>query len=239
MADADAALAQESDRHRAQRAALAEHRDVPLGAVHIHEHGGEACDRTGAEIGQPLRIGADDAHAGLVRGLDHPPLLRLAGDRIDFAKARSHHDRDLDAMRGAILHHADGVIAGDRDDHHLGRFRQVVEALVAFVALHLRARRIDRENPALEAELVEVMHRPTADLVGIFRCADDGDGAWIKRGLETAHDFVLIKFTSSFRDAPIGAGPTTPDRGRISGSLVSLAPRNDGLKSRPASSPRT
>ena len=45
--------------------------------------------------------------------------------------------------------------------------------------LHLGARRIDRENPALEAELVEVMHRAAADLVGILRCADDGDGTRI------------------------------------------------------------
>src|SRR5258705_426448 len=87
VTDADAALAQESDRHRGQRAALAQHRDVPLGA-----------------------------------------------------------------------------------------------------------RRIDRENPALEAELVEVMHRPAADLVRIFRRTDDGDGFWIECGLKTAHDLVLAKY---------------------------------------------
>jgi hypothetical protein len=77
--------------------------------------------------------------------------------------------------------------------HHVRRFRQIVEAVVAFAALHLRARRIDRKDLALEAELVEVMHRAATDLVGIFRGADDGDGAWIKRGLETAHVFVLAK----------------------------------------------
>ena len=109
----------------------------PFGTVHIHEHGGEACNRAGAEIGKPLRIRPDDAHAGLVRGLDHPPLFRLAGDGIDLAESRRHHHRDLDAVRGAILHRADGVVAGDRDDHHFGRLRQIGQALVAFVALHL------------------------------------------------------------------------------------------------------
>ena len=104
MAHADAALTQESDRHRRQRAALAEHRDVAFRAIHIHEHGGEAGDRAGAEIGEPLRIGTDDAHAGLVRGLDHPPFLGLAGHCVDLAEARRHHDRDLDAVRGAIFH---------------------------------------------------------------------------------------------------------------------------------------
>ena len=193
VADADAALAQESDRHRRQRAALAQHRDMPLGAVHIHEHGGEAGDRAGAEIGQPLRIRPDDPHAGLVRGLDHAALLGLAGDGIDLAEARRHHHGDLDAMRGAIIHRADGVVAGDRDDHHFRRFRQIGEALVAFVALHFGARRIDREDLALEAELVEVMHRTAADLVGVFRGADDGDGAWIECGPETAHGVILLK----------------------------------------------
>src|ERR1019366_9520643 len=194
VADADAALAQEPHRHRRQRAALAQHRDVPLGPVHVHEHGGEAGDRAGAEIGQPLRIRPDDAHAGLVRGLDHLPLLRLAGDGVDFAKTRRHHHRDLDAVRGAILHRADGVVAGDRDDHHFRSFRQIGQAVVAFVTLHLGARRIDRKDPALEAELVEVMHRTAADLVGVFRRADDRDGFWIEGGLETAHYFVLAKY---------------------------------------------
>ena len=193
VTDADAALAQESDRHGGQRAALAEHRDVPLGPVHVHEHGGEARDRAGAEVGEALRVRADDAHAGLVRDLDHAPLLGLAHDGVDLAEARRHHHRDLDAARGAILHRADGVVAGDCDDHHVGRFRQIGQAVVAFVTLHLGARRIDRENLALEAELVEVMHRPAADLVGIFRRTDDGDGFWIECGLKTAHDLVLAK----------------------------------------------
>ena len=193
VADADAALAQEADRHRRERAALAQHRDMAFGAVHVHEHGGEAGDRAGAEIGEPLRIRPDDAHAGLVRGFDHAPLFRLAGDRVDLAETRRHHHRDLDAMRGAILHRADGVVAGHRDDHHFRRFRQIGEARIAFVALHFRARRIDRENLALEAELVEVMHRPAADLVGIFRGADDGDGFRIEGGSQTAHDVVLAK----------------------------------------------
>ena len=194
VTDADAALAQEPDRHRGQRAALAEHRDVPLGPVHVHEHGGEARDGAGAEIGEALRIGADDAHAGLVCRLDHAALLRLAGDGIDLTKTRRHHHRDLDAVRGAVLHHTDGVVAGDRDDHHVGGFRQVSQAVVAFVTLHLGARRIDRENLALEAELVEVMQRPAADLVGVFRRTDDGDGFWIECGLKTAHDLVLAKY---------------------------------------------
>src|ERR1700682_3217423 len=37
---------------------------MSLGALHIHEHGGEACNGAGAEIGEALRIRADDAHAG-------------------------------------------------------------------------------------------------------------------------------------------------------------------------------
>ncbi len=193
VADADAALAQESHRHRRQRTALAQHRDVSLGPVHVHEHGGEACDRAGAEIGEALRIGPDDAHAGLARGFHHAPLFGFTGDGVDLAEAGRHHHRDLDAVGGAIIHHPDGVVAGNRDDHHLGRFRQFVEALVAFVTLHLGARRVDRKDPALEAELVEVVHRTAADLVGIFRSANDGDGARIKRGLETVHCFTFSK----------------------------------------------
>ena len=193
MAGADAALAQKADRHGRERAALAQHRDMALGAVHVHEHGGEAGDGAGAEIGQPLRVRPDDAHAGLVRGFHHAPLFRLAGDRVDFAKTRRHHHRDLDAMRRAIFHRANGVVAGHRDDHHLRRFGQIGEARIALVALHFRARRIDRENPALEAELVEVMHRPAADLVGIFRRADHGDGFGIEGGSQTTHDLVLAK----------------------------------------------
>jgi hypothetical protein len=62
---------------------------------------------------------------GLVRGLDHPPLLGLARDRIDFAEARRHDDSDLDAVGGAIFHHADGVVTGDRHDRHVRRFREI------------------------------------------------------------------------------------------------------------------
>ena len=193
VADADAALAQEADRHGRQRAALAEHRDVPLRSLHIHEHGGEARDSAGAEIGEALRIRADDAHAGFLRGVDHAALFRLARDGIDLAEAGRHHHRDLDAVRGAILHRTDGAVAGDRDDHHFRGLRQIGEALVAGKTLHLGARRIDRENPALEAELVEVMHRAAADLVGVFRCADDGDGFRIECGLKTAHDLTFSK----------------------------------------------
>ena len=75
------------------------------------------------KLANPCEFGTDDAHAGLVRGLHHPPLFRLARNRIHFAEARSHDDGDLDAMRGAIFHHTDGVVAGDRDDYHFGRFR--------------------------------------------------------------------------------------------------------------------
>src|SRR5260370_32366981 len=106
-----------------------------------------------------------------------------------------------------------GRVAGARNDHLLGRLWKIGEIFVAFVALDLGARRIDREDLALEAELVEVMHRPTADLVGIFRCADDGDGAWIKRGPETAHDFVLVTSNDTVRKlGPAPAQSTGPFR---------------------------
>lgn len=191
---ADALLAQEADRDGRERAALAQHRHVALGAVHIHEHGREAGDGAGAEIGEALRIRTDDPHPGLVRDLDHVPFLGLARNRVDFTETRRHHHRDLDATRRAILHRADGVVAGDGDDHHLRRFRQILQARIALVALHFRPRRIDRKNLALESELVEVMNRPAADLVGILRCADDGDGARIEGGLEAAHGLVLSKY---------------------------------------------
>ena len=193
MANADAALAQKPDRHRRQRAALTEHGDMAFGAVHVHEHGGEAGDGAGAEIGQALRVRPDNAHAGFLRGFHHAAFLGLARHRVDLAKTRRHHHRDLDAVRRAFVHRAHGVVAGYRDDHHLGCFRQVGEARIALVALHFRPRRIDRENFSLEAELVEVMHRTAADLVGIFRRADHRDGFWIEGGSQTTHDVTFVK----------------------------------------------
>src|SRR4051794_34697827 len=97
-------------------------------------------------------------------------------------------------MCGAVLHHADGVVAGHSDNRHFRRLGQIGEALVAFVSLHLGARRIDREDLALEAELVEVVHRPAADLVGIFRGADDGHRFRVERGTQTSHGLVLVKY---------------------------------------------
>src|SRR3978361_11883 len=38
------------------------------------------------------------------------------------------------------------------------------------------------------------MHRPTTNLVGIFRRADDGHGFRVEGGLETAHDLLLSKY---------------------------------------------
>src|ERR1700676_3361894 len=145
------------------------------------------------KLASPCEVGPEDPHAGLVRRGHHPPLLGLASNGVDLAEARRHHHRDLDAARGAVLHSADGVVPGDRDDHHLWRFRQIREAGIALVALDLGARRIDRKNLALKAELVEVMHRAAANLIGIFRSANNGDGTRIEGSPETAHNVVLSK----------------------------------------------
>jgi len=137
------------------------------------------------KLASPCELGPTMRMPALCRGLDHAALLGFARDSVDLAEAGRHHHRDLDAVGRAILHRADGVVAGDRDDHHLRRFRQIGETLVAFVALHLLARRIDRIDFALEAELVEVVHRTAADLVGIsdapMMATDFGSRAALRR----------------------------------------------------------
>src|SRR5215211_6191521 len=102
MPHTDAALAQQAIRNDTHRPALTENGDRTILRLDLDEHGREASDRAGSEIRKPLRVRSDNAHAASMRGLHHPPLRLLAGDRIAFAESRRHQDCDLDAARRAV-----------------------------------------------------------------------------------------------------------------------------------------
>ena len=125
---ADAALPQETVRDDAHRAALADDADRSVGRLHLDEHGREAGDRAGAEIGQALRIRPDDPHAAGTGSLGHAALLGLAVLGIGFAEAGGHQHRDLHAGVAAFVHRLDRGVARDRDDRELGRFREIAQA---------------------------------------------------------------------------------------------------------------
>ncbi len=152
VAHADAARAQEAIGHHAHRAALAHDRDWPVFRRRLQEHGGEARDRTGAEIGEALRVGTDESHARGARRSDHCVLLGPAG-RAGLAEARSHDDRHFDPALGAGRHRHHRRLAGHRHDHEVRSLRQAREIGIALVPLDLRAVRIDRINRASGAPI--------------------------------------------------------------------------------------
>ena len=101
-----------------------------------------------------------------------------------LAESGSHHQGDLHAARGALVHARHRHVAGDGDDGDLRRIRQLGEAGIGFEALRLAAIRVDRIDLALVAELRQVEQRPPADLVGVLGGADDGDGGGLEGGPE-------------------------------------------------------
>ena len=147
MAHADAAAAQQAVWHHAHRPRLADHRDRPVHGWRFDVHGGKRQDRAAAEVGQPLGVGPDDAHAAGVRGIAHALFLGLAFDRIGLAEAGSHHHRGLHAALGALLDRFDGRVACQRDDRRLRRFRQIRQRGIGLVSLDLRTLRVDRDKP--------------------------------------------------------------------------------------------
>ena len=175
VAYADAALMQQAVDQLRQRTALA---DDGRGARNIRkvvEDGGEVGDRAAAEIGQPLRIGADDAHAAGARARQHRVLDFLAV-RAGFTEAGSHDHRHLHAHAGALLHRLHRALARERDDRHLRHFGQRAQIGIRGVALHLGAPRIHRKHLAAVAVFLHEQDRPAADFMRIVGGADHGDG---------------------------------------------------------------
>src|SRR4051794_7944504 len=152
VAHADSALAQEAVRNDAHGAALADDPDRPVRRLLLDEHGREARDRSRAEIGQALRVWADDPQAAGAGSLSHGPLLFLAVLGIGLAEPGGHHHGDLDARFPAVLEGFNGSLAGHCDDGEFRSLRKILQARKRLETLDLGATRVDRVDLALEPE---------------------------------------------------------------------------------------
>ena len=114
----------------------------------------------GPQIAMPLSATARTRCAALV---ELPAL----------AEARRQHHRGGNPTLLACFQHAARGLGGDRDHEAVHLLRKLADAGKALVAEHIRIARIDREDAALEADLLQVFQDPGAaggPLVGTDHC---------------------------------------------------------------------
>ena len=78
MPHTNTARSEKAIRNDAHRATLADDADRPICRLDFREHGGKTQDGAAAEVGQPLRVGANDPHPFGARTRRHGLLARLA-----------------------------------------------------------------------------------------------------------------------------------------------------------------
>ncbi len=86
VADPEVAAAEQAVRHHAHHAALADDRHRAVGRRRLDEHRREARDGAGAEVGQTLRVGSDQPHAGGTSLGHHRRFGHLAGRDSAFRR---------------------------------------------------------------------------------------------------------------------------------------------------------
>ncbi len=176
-------LAQQGVQGGAGGTALADDSHRPVLRCQLREHRAEVGHGAVAEVGETLRVGADQAHPGARSHLGQFGLL-LEAVFTGFAKAGTKNDGRAHASGGAGAHRGCHRGAGYRHDGKIGRLRQRGHIGVARQALHHAAGGIDRVDIAGIAETPEVVDGPATHLVRIIRCADNGNGLRCQCGSE-------------------------------------------------------
>jgi hypothetical protein len=167
----------ERQRHRREAAALTDHRNVAgCETIETQHHRGEAGCHGRVRIDDSDTIRARHREVGLAA--DRSQFL-LSGEPGGAALHESAcpHDAGLDPGRRAFAHETSDGRSRNCQDRKIRRRRQIRDAGETWQAADRFAAAIDGINHARGLKLAEEAHRRTADIAGLIRGADHGDGA--------------------------------------------------------------
>ena len=181
--EADAARIGARQQGADQAAALAHHRPFagPQPVDGEGGIGGERHRRIGADRADA--VGPDQPDAGLAHDARQVVLQRGAGG-AGIGEAAGQDRGHLHAAPAARRQRLDRILAVQQDVGVVDVTRDRIEVLVGLVAENFGARRIDRQDLALEAVLAQEALRPRCRLGFVGGGADQGDAARFEQGGE-------------------------------------------------------